>query len=227
MKLISFILIFFGCLIYSFFNLGKFLDVTQEPSKTDLIVSLGGNGYLRLQKSLSLVEQNFSSTIIITGYDGTKATKAKNIPDPRLKVMEEEKYKNINFIINPDLKNTAEEIVFVKKYMKENNLKDVTFVTEKPHSRRILILANILGEKSDFKYKIVSYNIKYWQSEEYYKNKYAREYAFIELVKIIYNVLYYGVFYNLGIDIFFEKSIEELRPLILNKIKEFAFLSIF
>lgn len=84
-----------------------------------------------------------------------------------------------------------------------------------------------MGEKSDFKYKIVSYNIKYWQSEEYYKNKYAREYAFIELVKIIYNVLYYGVFYNLGIDIFFEKSIEELRPLILNKIKEFAFLSIF
>ena len=112
MKLIFFILIFTGCLIYSFFNLGKFLDVTQEPSKTDLIVSLGGNGYLRLQKSISLVEQNFSSTIIITGYDGTKATKAKNIPDPRLKVMEEEKYKNINFIINPDLKNTAEEIGF-------------------------------------------------------------------------------------------------------------------
>ncbi len=152
MKLISFIIIFLGFLIYSFFNLGKFLDVTQEPSKTDLIVSLGGNGYLRLQKSISLVEQNFSNTIIITGYDGTKVTKAKNIPDPRLKVINNEKYKNINFIINPNLKNTAEEIIYVKKYMKENNLKDVTFVTEKPHSRRILILVNLLGEKGDFKF---------------------------------------------------------------------------
>lgn len=227
MKLLSFILIFFGFLIYSFFNLGKFLDVTQEPSKTDLIVSLGGNGYLRLQKSISLVEQNFSNTIIITGYDGTKITKAKNIPDPRLKVINNEKYKNINFIINPDLKNTAEEIIYVKKYMKENNLKDVTFVTEKPHSRRILILANLLGEKGDFKYKVVSNESKYWESKEYYKNKHAREYAFTETVKIIFNVIYYGIFYNLGIHNFFDERIEELKPIILNKIKNFAFSSIF
>lgn len=227
MKLLSFILIFFGFLIYSFFNLGNFLDVTEEPSKTDLIVSLGGNGYLRLQKSISLVEQNFSNTIVITGYDGTKITKERNVPDPRLKVINVEKYKHINFIINPDLKNTAEEIIFVKKHMKDNNLKDVTFVTEKAHSRRILILANILGENDNFKYKIVSYDTKYWDSNEYYKNRYAREYAFTEAVKIIFNVTYYGIFYNLGIHNFFDKDIEELKPMILNKIRNLAFLNIF
>lgn len=229
MKILTFLIIFISFLIYSFFNLGKFLDVTKEPSKTDLIVSLGGNGLLRLQKSISLVEKEFSNTIIITGYEGTKITKAENIPDPRLKVIENEKYKKINFIINPDLKNTAEEVIFVKKYMKENNLSNVTFVTEKPHSRRILILANILekGYDKNFTYKIVSNDLNYWDSNEYYKNKHSREYAFTEFIKIIFNVTYYGIFYNLGFEYIFKNQIEELEPIISNTIKKFASLNIF
>jgi len=229
MKLLTFLIIFISFFIYSFFNLGNFLDVTEKPSKTDLIVSLGGNGCTRLQKSISLTEKGFSNTIIVTGYDGTKVTKAKNIPDPRLKIINNEKYKNINFVINPDLKNTAEEIIFVKKYMKENNVTNVTFVTEKPHSRRILILANILekGYDKNFTYKIVSNDLYYWTSNEYYKNKYSREYAFTELVKIIFNVTYYKFFHNLGFNNIFEKDLEKLKPLILNKIKNLAFSNIF
>jgi len=42
MKLISLSLLFFTFLIYIFFNLGNFLDITQNPTKTELIVCLGG-----------------------------------------------------------------------------------------------------------------------------------------------------------------------------------------
>ena len=45
MKLISLSLLFFLFLIYSFLNLGNFLDITQKPTKTDLIVCLGGGIY--------------------------------------------------------------------------------------------------------------------------------------------------------------------------------------
>ena len=80
--------------------------------------------------------------------------------------------------------------------MKENNLTNVTFVTEEPHSRRILILANILEKNNDksFTYKVVPNDLYYWSSNEYYKNKYAREFAFTEVVKIIFNITYYGIF---------------------------------
>lgn len=191
-----------------------------------MIVSLGGNGISRLNKAISLVEKNYTKNniIIVTGYEGTNRTKENNIPDARLDIIKDLKNKNIKFILNPDLKNTAEEIIFVKKYMKNNDLKDVTFVTEPPHSRRILLLANILvkGDTNDFRYKIISYDTEYWDSNKYYKNNKAKEYALLEFIKIIYNLTYYSLFSNLEFVNYFEKDLEELKSEVSYKIKNLS-----
>ena len=70
MKLISLSLLFFTFLIYIFFNLGNFLDITQNPTKTELIVCLGGGlSKNRSDKTIELYNNGFLKTnhIIFTG----------------------------------------------------------------------------------------------------------------------------------------------------------------
>ncbi|TLP36824.1 YdcF family protein [Arcobacter arenosus] len=202
MKLFIYLFVVLGVILFSFLNLGNFLDATKKPIKADLIVSLGGNGISRLKTSIELQKQGYinSNIIVLTGYEGTALTKSKNIPDARLKIVNQKKYNYINFIREENLKNTAEEVIFVKKFMKRKNFKSVIFVTEPPHSRRVLLLANILNIESEkeFDYTVVESKLKYWNSKTFYKNKHSREYAFNEIIKIPYNLIKYGIFYNLG-----------------------------
>lgn len=231
-KLIVFLLIFITSFSIAILNLGKFLDITTPASKTDLLVCLGGHGISRTKVALNLEKQGYlnTNTIILTGYEGTKTTKKNNIPDARVKLIKQNKYTHINFIHNEKLKNTAEEVIFIKKYMKKNNMKSVTFVTEAPHSRRVLLLANILETNNDnnFIYKVVEHKISYWNSTNYYKNKYSREYAYKEYLKIIYNLFAYGIFYNIGLLTFLEDntSIEEVKPLFNSFVKKISLLDI-
>ncbi len=98
--------------LYIFFNLGNLLDATSNPKETDLIICLGGGNYEnRGKKSLELYEKDFvkTNTIIFTGYT--------NIKD----------FKGANIVVNRNLQNTYEEVIFVKNYMKENGLKSATF----------------------------------------------------------------------------------------------------
>ena len=199
MKLISFILIFFGFLIYSFFNLGKFLDVTQEPSKTELLVCLGGNKD-RINKTLELFEKGYlsSNKIILTGYENPKSYNILNSEnkDLRLTIIAQEKYKDIDFIHKEKLKSTAEEILFVKNYMIKHNIKDVIFITETPHSRRVDFLFNILLPKENLNIKIVANDYKIWDTKTYYKNKHTLIYSLLECLKIVHNIIFYKIFYN-------------------------------
>lgn len=226
-KVFLFFIFFTLSITFILMNIGNFLDVTSKPSKTDLIVSLGGHGIKRTNVALNLEKRGYlnNNTIILTGYEGTKRTKSKNIPDARLQLISNPIYNHINFIHNEKPKNTAEEVIYIKKFMKKNRLKHVTFITEKPHSRRVLLLLNILETKDDenLNYQIVESNLSYWNSKYYYKNKHSREYVFKEVIKIAYNLIAYGIFYKLGILNYFEKNIEELKPIVINSIRKIPF----
>jgi uncharacterized SAM-binding protein YcdF (DUF218 family) len=199
MKLLTFLIIFISFLIYSFFNLGRFLDVTQEPTKSDLLVCLGGNKF-RINKTLELLDNGYltSKQIILTGYENPKSynINTNDIIDLRLSFINQKKYSEINFIHKEKLKSTAEEILFVKKYMREHHLKKVIFITEKPHSRRVKLLFNILSTENNLEISVVANDYKIWNSEKYYKNKQTLIYSFLEIIKIIHNLIFYKFFDN-------------------------------
>ncbi len=179
-------------IIYVFFNLGNFLDATSNPKKVDLLVCLGGGDYEnRGKKSLELYEKDFAKTktIIFTGYT--------NIKD----------FKGANIVVNRNLQNTYEEVIFVKNYMKEHGLRSATFVSEAPHSRRILLFTKLFG-MGDFEFNVVGskYN---WDAKYYYKYQHMRAYVFSEVVKLIYNLFVYGVLDNLGLKEQFEKNFKQ------------------
>lgn len=204
MKLLFILITFLVLFIYSFFNLGYFLDVTQNPTKSDLIVCLGGGDYKkRVEKTVELQKENYliSNTIIFTGVK-------------KLKDIEKKLDENINIIIEPTLTNTAQEVKYIKEYMIEHDLSSVLIVADPPQSRRISILKEVYKVKNDqnLSFKIVSNDSKIWDSKYYYKNNTTRRYAFSELIKIPYNLFVYGVLDSIGLlDIYYDNFYEYVK----------------
>lgn len=204
MKLLSFIITFSILCTYSFFNLGYFLDVTQEPTKADLIVCLGGGDYSqRIEKTIELYQKNYlkKNTIIFTGVKYVE--KAKDKFD-----------NNINIIANPILTNTVEEIKYIKKYMIEHSLTTVLIVADPAQSRRIMFFKNIFDIKNNenLSFKVISNDSKIWDSKYYYKNDTTRNYAFSELIKIPYNLFVYGLLDSIGLlDIYYDNFYDYVK----------------
>lgn len=219
MKLLFFTITITILFIYSFFNLGNFLDVTQEPSKTDLIVCLGGGNYeSRISKTIEIFKKDYSSTdtIILTSYVNNRNEVKKGIiEDKRITYTKENSTKNINIILNKDLGNTADEIKFIKTYMIENSLKNATIVSDAAHSRRIIFFTKLISVENDnnLSFKVVGTDDNRWNKEEYYKKKYSFVYALNEVAKTIYGIFLYGILEKIGLDKDFEKYFE-------NEIKE-------
>lgn len=204
MKLLFFIITFSILCTYSFFNLGYFLDVTEEPTKSDLIVCLGGGDHKkRVEKTVELQKENYlkSNTIIFTGVK-------------KLKDIEKKLDGNINIIIEPTLTNTAEEVKYIKNYMLDHQLSSVMIVADPAQSRRISLFAKVFNIENDenLSFKIISNDSKIWDSIYYYKNDTTRNYAFSELIKIPYNIFVYGVVDSIGLlDIYYDNFYEYVK----------------
>lgn len=215
MKLLFFIITFSILCTYSFFNLGYFLDVTEEPTKSDLIVCLGGGAHpTRVKKTIELFNEKYlkSNTIIFTGVKIVKNIEGK-FND------------KINIIIDPTLTNTAEEVKYIKEYMIKNNLTSVLIVADAPQSRRISLFAKVFNIENDenLSFKIISNDSKIWDSKYYYKNNTTRNYVFAELIKIPYNLFVYGVLDSIGLlDIYYNYFYDYVRA---NKGKVIGFFT--
>lgn len=78
--------IFSLIIIFLIINLGNFLDISEEPIKSDVIVSLGGGNLDRTKKAFELYEKDFSlkKIIILTGDERTIKDKDNNLDDKRI-----------------------------------------------------------------------------------------------------------------------------------------------
>ncbi len=196
LKIIIFIVLLLFLALLIFINLGRFVDVTQKPEEVDVIVSLGGDSGSRIKKALQLYKQGYSKShkIIYTGRDQISDQSDHPLYSTKQYLINNDV--NENDIIHIDLsmiKNTMEEIFFVKEYMLKHNLKNVMFVSTPFHTRRIKVLADIIAkfDKADLHYTIVGAYA--WKNKaDYYKNKNARSFVISEMKKLVYNVLKYG-----------------------------------
>ena len=182
----------FILLILFFLNLGNFLDVSKNAKNAELIVCLGGGEeYVRIKKAISIYQDG--NLLLVTG--GTNFTKKDSMQDKRISYLV--KYPNIKYEYNPSLKNTADELLYVKKIMKDYNFKNVSIVSDPFHTRRIQILADLFDfEKVGIELNIVGSDLSWWNKSTYYKEEKAIEVAFSELIKIPYNFIKYGLLYT-------------------------------
>ena len=197
-KIFYLFVLLLGLMLYGFFNFGNYLDMTEKPVKSDLIVCLGGGkDLIRIKKSLELYRTGYARKDILLVTGGTEYTIKDSNADDRMAYLNKQK-DNISVVYNPYTKNTAEEILFIKNYMKEYDCRTVLVVTDPSHARRIRMLAEILAPKQDMDMVIVNTEPQWWDSKTYYLHSYARYMALSEFIKIPYNYLVYGVLGKLG-----------------------------
>lgn len=203
-KYISISLFFFTVLgIFSFFNLGNFLDVSQKPIKSDIIVCLGGGEKYRIETAVRLYNKNYSNKnlLILTGDNRSAKRKEKNMDDKRIEYIKENKLEYINIKMKRDTKNTKEEILFIKKYLLEKKYKSAMIISDAPHTRRIQTLINLLDIKGDEKliFNLVNSENPWWNSNTYYTEKKASAFVLSEVFKLGYTYIAYGVFEPIGL----------------------------
>ena len=208
--------------IYLFLNLGNFIDVTEKPRKTDIIVALGGGtSGDRLKKAISLYKKGFSKSniFIYTGTDNTQGNFEEFNSRKQYLLSQNIKSENIFHVNKKMITNTMEELLFIKKYMLYNNYKSVLFVSCPQHSRRISVLANFIAnyKENDLQFSIVGCDLDWWDKSNYYKNKTSLVTTFRETMKLIYNLLKYN-FIHIKYTDYYEQDKELKWDNILKKI---------
>ena len=178
-------------------NLGRFVDITEKPIESDIIVSLGGDySGCRLKTAITLYQKEYSKSkkLIYTGRDHIPETIEPS--GSRIKYLRNNNIENKN-IIHIDksiIANTMEEVFFIKKYMLKHHYKSVIFISHPQHSRRISTLATYIAdyEKSGLKLQVVSCNPTWWNRSLYYTNKVSIYVTVREIEKLFYNLIKYG-----------------------------------
>ncbi len=203
--------IFSLIIIFLIINLGNFLDISEEPIKSDVIISLGGGNLDRTKKAFELYEKDFSlkKIIILTGDERTIKDKDNNLDDKRIKYLKENHIDTNNIIHERTVKNTIEEINYIKKYMIENQCTSAIIVSDPPHTKRIKYLLSKIHKSNDehLNFILVKSEVSWWNKETYYENKKAQMFALSESFKLIYSYFMYEIAEPLGLINFFNKYI--------------------
>ncbi|BAF72474.1 YdcF family protein [Sulfurovum sp. NBC37-1] len=188
MVLLLVLLVFF-CIVFA--NLGKWLDVTDKPVESDIIICLGGGDYHRIDKAIALYRAGYSMKhlLVLTGDDVTPVRKRAGYKDFRVRLLEK-KYTTIPYSHVPGLLSTREEVLFIKRYMLSRGYRSALIVSDPPHLGRVAFLSQVLSVYGDsaLQWHYVGSGVKWWDREHYYRNETARHYALTELLKIPYNL---------------------------------------
>lgn len=194
-KLLTVTLLLLLCLIL-FLNLGRFVDITDKPLKSDLIVSLGGDKGCRIEKALWLYKSGFSGSgkFIYTGVDAIGESYSPSLSRKAYLVNNGIPKQDIVHVDKPVILNTMGEVFFIKEYMLKHRLKSVIFVSHPQHSRRISALAKYVAEydRAGISYIVVSCNPSWWNKEYYFMSRHALKVSLRETVKLFYNLLKYS-----------------------------------
>ncbi len=166
--------------IFIFLNLGKWIDVTEKPVKSDIVVCLGGGTIDRVKKSIELLEEGYADKFLLLGESWyNQPYIKKNYPDLVVEIDESPK-------------NTKEEVLFIKQYMNKHGHKSALIVTDPPHSGRVSLLTSLVSVENDENmiFHIISSDVKWWNKEHYYKNERARHSVGHESIRILYHSIF-------------------------------------
>lgn len=168
--------------LFVFLNLGKWIDVTTKPVKSDVIVCLGGGTLERVKKSISLIKEGYAkqNNFLMIGESWY------NLPYIK------KNYPDLSIQIEESPQNTEEEMKFIREYTKEHRYKSVLIVTDAPHSARVSLLMSIISVeyKENVNYRVVESGVKWWNKDTYYKNTRARSFVWYESIRIFYHLLF-------------------------------------
>jgi len=177
-KTVIVFVLFLTLFTFVFFNLGKWLDVTEKPVTSDIVICLGGGTVDRVKKSITLLEQGYTNKFLLLGESWYN--------QPYIK----KNYPKLSVEIDETPTNTEEEVLFIKNYMQKHGYKSALIVTDPPHTRRVKVLASKLLDNDDnITFRMIGSDVVWWEKRHYYTNAQARNTAWHEVIKNLYTLL--------------------------------------
>ena len=179
MKKILLLVLLIG--VYIFLNVGKWIDVSHPPVKSEIVACLGGGTVERVETSIKLFKEGYVENILMLGESWYH--------HPYLKKCGVEGV----CIIEDSPKSTEEEIAFLIAYMKKHDIHTALIVTDPPHTKRVEVLISQLLTHGTTKFtlhlRIVGSEVAWWNKKRYYQNKKALSFVWHEIPKIVYRVV--------------------------------------
>jgi uncharacterized SAM-binding protein YcdF (DUF218 family) len=168
------------------------MDVTQVPSRSDIIVCLGGGYVERINKTIWLYKEGFANKILFTGSGIGTLNSEDKIGFWKTPYFVEHGVAKRDIVFLKNMKNTYVEIKAIKEYMLKQGYKKVLIVSDPPHSKRIQYLAELFQyHKNNLDVKIIGSDVLWWN------NKYVDSFrSFWEATKEIIALGYYYVRYG-------------------------------
>lgn len=180
-------------MIYSIFTLGDFMDVAEAPKKSDIIVSLGGDDGKRLRKALELYAQGYSTSELFIHTGKNRYANEKDKRAQALLLAEKIQKNRLIHIKIATARNTVTELLLIRDFMLKHGYRSVLFVSTPMHTRRIQVLADhiVKYEENGLEYTLTP-SYRWTDSSAYLFSKENREYVFLELLKLGYNLIKYN-----------------------------------
>ncbi len=197
-KFLSLFYVFVCAGLILIFDAGYFVDASQPPARSDLIASLGGGDGKRIRKALQLYEQGYSLSgkLLYTGRDVIRPTlkPPQRFSKHALLLSHRLKENQIIYVPSGVITNTAEELFFIRDYMLRHGYRSVMIVSSPIHTRRIRLLARYIARypKYGLHLTVTSHHNPHWHPGRYIFDPYWRHAVWLEIQKLIYNMLKYS-----------------------------------
>ena len=183
-------------LLLSFLSLGRFIYAPDTPRKSDIIVSLGGGDGRRIKEAVQLYQKGYSRSgkFLYTGREIVNP----DLPDHFSKSTFLKEHgispENIIYIPRGVIVNTAEELFFLRDFMKKHRYKSALIISSPVHTRRIRMLAEYIAgfNQNGLSLTVSSYSPEEFNPWLYFLDQHARGMVFLEFEKLVYNLLKYS-----------------------------------
>src|SRR5574341_197489 len=161
--------------------LGGHILVVEKPRKADVILVVGGEGHLRLQRGLQLLRQGFAHKLVLTArttwhlFGKTEAELARQFVEQQSPAVAQ-----MTSVVNTTSQCTWEEAAEVGEALRQMGVRSALLVTSEYHSRRALSIFRRMLPHVAFGIIAVSepdlFGAHWWQHREWAKSTF-REWA--------------------------------------------------
>ncbi|MBM3422569.1 MAG: YdcF family protein [Chlorobi bacterium] len=173
-----------------FLSLGFVVSYPAEkPQKADVIIVLGGDSGLRVEKGAELFNRGFAPNVLLTGIDARfyrpgnpnwreRRMRALGVPKKAIKV-------------DTESETTWEEAINAAETLRKKGWKSAIVVSDPPHMLRIHQTWSKVFEGSSKKITLVSTEPDWWNRFLWWKNKTSYRFVISEIKK---NIYYYAIY---------------------------------
>lgn len=179
--------------VLAFLSMGLWLEnpASDNPVRSDLLVMLGGGIKYREIISAKLFHDGLAQQILLTGdmtnrADGTaiKSTQsyeyliASGIPAEKI-------------LLDKSSKSTWDDVIVIRDQLVQTRNQSVIIVTDPPHIRRVYWVCQQILKPEGIHYQLVASEPDWWNATYWWENPYAREFASMEYIKLLYYLVHY------------------------------------